>query len=541
MILLLLSCADPIYCIDGSILGPGGCPEVDTEEATAAPPVTALAAPRLLRRMSLDLRGVLPAAADLDAVEADPTLLATYRDAWLDDPRLSEAVVDMLGQQWHTRVDVFNLDTIDYDLDITQEYALERAVGEEPLRLAAHIITTDAPWSELVTANYTVVDDLLLDIWPLTPTDPTATGWQTATYTDGRPPAGVLATNGLWWRYWTTNFNYNRSRAAAMMRILVCEDLLQREVSFSDVPALVDEEGTETAIREAPACVNCHSIIDPIAATLFGFWWYDLYDTAEMTRYHPERELLYETYLDLTPAWAGTPVSGLTELGQAIADDPRFTRCAVETFAQGLWRREVTLSDFAALDALRDEFITADQRVQPLLAAILDTPTYQAGGLTADATDEDTDREVLLRPLSPLQLSSAVADLTGYTWTWEGDLRLDEDTRGFRIMTGGVDGLQVTAPQRDPGLTSVLVTRRLAEAAAQHGLHNLLDPTLTPTDPGFTDQLDALHWRLYAMRAEADWQAEITELWEAFSAEGDEAAWVGVLSVMLQDPLFVTR
>ncbi len=43
------------------------------------------------------------------------------------------------------------------------------------------------------------------------------------------------------------------------------------------------------------------------------------------------------------------------------------------------------------------------------------------------------------------------------------------------------------------------------------------------------------------MRAEADWRQDITGLWQALSEEGSAAAWTGVLSVMLQDPLFVTR
>ena len=45
-----------------------------------------------------------------------------------------------------------------------------------------------------------------------------ATGWQVSRYTDGRPAAGVLSTNGLWWRYYSTVSNLNRSRAAAISR-----------------------------------------------------------------------------------------------------------------------------------------------------------------------------------------------------------------------------------------------------------------------------------------------------------------------------------
>jgi len=535
MLLILLSCAD-----DAPTPAPADSAEPVTTELVD-PPLLALDAPRLLRRISLDLRGVVPTIDELDAAEADPSLVERYRDDWLDDPRLEERIIDILGEQWHTRVDAFNADTEDYSLSDEQEYALERAVGEEPLRLVAHVVLSDAHYSEIVTADYTRSEELLLSLWPLQAEDPAASGWQTAHYTDGRPPAGVLVTNGLWWRYWTTNFNYNRSRAAAMMRILVCEDLLQREVSFSDVPALVDQEGTETAIREAPACVNCHSVIDPAAANLFGFWWYAIYGVAEMTTYHPEREPLYETYLDVTPAWAGQPVSGLADLGETIAADPRFTRCAVETFTEGLWRREVELSDFAWIDALHGDFIDADQRIRPLLAAITDTPTYRAGELAADATAEDEDREMLLRSLSPALLSSAIADLTGFSWTHQGDHRMDEDSRGFRIMAGGVDGLLVIAPQADSSLTSVLVTRRLAEAAAQTASGTLFDGSLTTTEDAFTEQLTALHWQLYGVRADEDWIADITDLWTALSEYGSESAWIGVVATMLQDPLFVTR
>ena len=53
-----------------------------------APPLQALDAPRLLRRISLDLRGTLPAAAELDAVAADPAALDPLIEAYLADPAL---------------------------------------------------------------------------------------------------------------------------------------------------------------------------------------------------------------------------------------------------------------------------------------------------------------------------------------------------------------------------------------------------------------------------------------------------------------------
>ena len=62
-----------------------------------------------------------------------------------------------------------------------------------------------------------------------------------------------------------------------------------------------------------------------------------------------------------------------------------------------------------------------------------------------------------------------------------------------------------------------------------------------PGDDAFEDALDALHWRLYAVRSDADWRAELGGLWTAVEAEdGAEAAWRTVLTVMLRDPLFVS-
>ena len=165
--------------------------------ATSVEYRVALDAPRLLRRMSLDLRGVLPEAAELDAVEADPEALDALRDAWLEDPLLEERLVYLLAERWHTRVDDFDIEPYDYGLGDDDAYAYHRAIGEEPLRLMARVVVEDRSWTEVVTAETTVANELLGAMWPL---DYPAggEGWQEVPYTDGRPAAGVLGTNGLW-------------------------------------------------------------------------------------------------------------------------------------------------------------------------------------------------------------------------------------------------------------------------------------------------------------------------------------------------------
>ena len=169
------------------------------EEVPAADPLVPLQGPLLLRRMSLDLRGTVPTAEELDRVEADPSEVATIRDEYLQDPRLEGRLINLFAERFHTRLDEFEVQYYDYDLEESQEFEFEQSVGEEPLRLMAHVAMTDAPWSDIVTADYTMSNEMLASLWPISYPEG-ASGWTEAQYTDGRPAAGILATNGLWWQ-----------------------------------------------------------------------------------------------------------------------------------------------------------------------------------------------------------------------------------------------------------------------------------------------------------------------------------------------------
>ena len=104
-------------------------PAIAPVEAVEIPQISA---PRLLRRASLDLRGTLPSTAELDSAEAQPEGIQATIEQWLLEPAFQERLVLMLGEQWHTRVEAFPIEAWDYDLE-DQEYAFERAVGEEPM------------------------------------------------------------------------------------------------------------------------------------------------------------------------------------------------------------------------------------------------------------------------------------------------------------------------------------------------------------------------------------------------------------------------
>ncbi|MDP2310169.1 MAG: hypothetical protein Q8P18_29395 [Pseudomonadota bacterium] len=506
-----------------------------------------LDAPRLLRRMSLDLRGVLPAAEELDAVEADASLLSSYRDAYLDDPRFEGRLVDVLGERWLTEVDEYLIDWREFPGlygHSELEYQWERGVGEEPLRLMARIAAEDRPWTEIVTADTTMADEVLALTWPVTWT-PGDTGWHEVSYTDGRPAAGVLATNGLWWRYYTTFTNYNRMRVGAIARLLVCVDYLSRPVSFTGAVSLGDSDGIEDALSTNPGCQGCHSALDPVAASLFGFWTPQEYNSTETTTYHPERELIGEALLGVTPAWYGDPLSGLADLGNHVAADPRFARCTAESVAEMYWRRELTVDDFERVETLRRAYVGTG-RLKDVIAAATESAVYRAGTQTDGGAEEPT-----ARLLDATLLKSVMADLVGFRWEYRGYDQLGNDTYGYRILGGGVDGAYVTRAQREPGLTWERVIARVAEAVGTQVVANDLHggaPLLLdlggpqPDEPAFATQLRALRWRLLAERATDEQIADDASLWyEAGGDAGDiDTAWAAVLQALLRDPAFVS-
>ena len=133
----------------------------ETLDTGGTPPVAHLEDPLLVRRMSLDLRGTWPTREELSL---DPE---QARDAFLEDPRFEERLVVLFGERWYTLVDEFNGDWYDFGLERQQEYAFQRAIGEEPLRLAAHLGATDQPWSRLTTADHTMANPLLAELFPL--------------------------------------------------------------------------------------------------------------------------------------------------------------------------------------------------------------------------------------------------------------------------------------------------------------------------------------------------------------------------------------
>jgi hypothetical protein len=506
---------------------------------TASSAHTPLDAPRLVRRLSLDLRGTLPSVDELDRVEADPSAVSAIRAEYLADPLHEERLVLLFQERWHTRIDVFDILADDVGLDTaTQWTPFARALGEEPLRLLAYVGARDLPWTDIVTTELTLSNDLGRTVFPVQALDPDATGWAPSVYTDGRPAVGVLATNGLWLRYPTDAFNLNRRRAAAISRLLLCDDYLARPVRFTATQSVLED--TDEALRTDPACLSCHASLDPLAASLFGFWWLERYNPLEALYYHPERERMGPAELQVDAAWFGEPVDSLAEVGVFVANDPRFARCAAQTVSEALLRRPLDEDDTDTLEDARRAFVRSDLRLSALLVQVTDTPEYRAGA-------SDDDRALTTRLVTADKLGPLMRDLTGVGFQ---DVDTDWTDVEGRALGGAVDGWQTFTPQRTPSLTTQLLAQRYSQIVAAELVPDdlahvdgvLLDQVdMSADEAAVRAQLDALSWRLFAVRPDAAWTDSTWGLWQSVESQsGPEAAWQAVVSALLQDPLFVS-
>lgn len=506
-----------------------------------------------LARASLDIRGVRPTPAELEEVEADPTVLPELLEGFLQDPRFADQVRATYQEAFLTRLE--ELRFYDYAAvyaQIEDPDAFIAAAGEEPLRLMAHLAMNDLPYELAVTGDFTVIDETLAPLFPTDRPDG-AEGWVEARYTDGRPAAGVLTTNGLWWRYAATASNKQRKRANVASRLFVCRDFLKTPVVFDNNVNLLDEEALNDAIATNPSCKACHDDIEPIA----GFFWGFDFDfdagflLADGVRYHPERERQWQDLGGIAPAWFGVPGTNLADLGRAIAADPDFDPCAVQQVYQHLLRRPLVPEDGAVIADLVRSFRQNGHTVRAIWRAILADPRYQgvvSEGVTGAAR----------KMMTPELLRSVVLDLTGFDWTVSGVTQLDHEQRGVETLAGGIDGTTVTVPAWEPNTTVLLVQDRVATGAAAYAVESelALSPsarklfgslTFTETmdsDSGaITAQLVALYRTVLGRSVAAD-GPEVTALaglWsEVYALDpSPTTAWKAVLSALLRDPDFV--
>jgi mono/diheme cytochrome c family protein len=382
-----------------------------------------------------------------------------------------------------------------------------RALAREPLELVVHIVTRERPYTEIVTADY-----LMVNPWSAVVYDTNGdltNDWDDNTWQEGRnrgyrlrgyPHAGVLTSPMFLARFPSTATNRNRARARWAYKFFLgvdIEGLAPRTVN----PAELDEADNPTMFN--PNCTVCHSAMDPVAGTFQDFGDDGLYlenDTDSLPRTYKETDL-YEYgdrwYRDMrAPGFAGTVMptsttdSAIVWLGRQIASDPRFARGAVEFWYRGLFGRaplarprdptvadyNARLSGYVAQDEVFDDIAakfaggTAGTgrngpfNLKDLLVELAVSQLFTASAAVDAGHSRTPALEQLgfIKLLTPEQLNRKFEGTTGARWArrWDPD---EPDLLGrYRLFYGGIDSAGITKRATELNTLMGTVPQRLA-------------------------------------------------------------------------------
>jgi hypothetical protein len=519
-----------------------------------------------LARASLALRGVRPSIGELREVAADPSRLPELVDRYLATPEFGDTVRELHDEALLLRIRdrQYTLPAVDRLRGATFDQVNDSIYGE-PLHLIEYVVTSGRPYTDIVTADYTLADPTVARAWGLTYA---GFGQWTVVPTPDRPRAGILASPALFMRYRSAGANYHRARANAVSRGLLCHDFLDSDISIDTSVNLADPQVVANAVVANPTCAGCHQALDPLASYFFPYPQGTL-PVGSITAYP-------FAYYDPTagdgwfgttwrpPAYFGTPADGLAGLGAAIASDPRFARCAAIHFASYLTESTADALPPAWIAALQDHFTSAHYDARVLVRDIVMSDEFRT------ASDDDAQAALATigyQKVRPPQLARMIEDLTGFAWTadspavvgigpyWRQGTYdvLDDDTEGYRVLAGGLDDYLVTRPVLTSTTTSSLVTRDLAyraaafvvshDATAAAGARTLFagSPGAEPASAtALRAELANLHARIFSELVDpSDGALDADEqLFDGAlaAAHGDvRRAWIVTLTAMLSD------
>ena len=389
--------------------------------------------------------------------------------------------------------------------------ATNRALAREPLELIVNIVRRERPYTEIVTADYMMVNPWSANVYQ------TQSGIQTHTdedeWKEGRnngyrlsnyPHAGILTSPMFLNRFPSTATNRNRARARWTSALFLGEDIELLAPRAVD-PSALEHEVNPTMTN--PNCTVCHQVMDPMAATYQNFGDDGLYleSGSDSLPREYKRTDLYESgdrwFSDVRPPGflgefmpAEYRDSSLEWLGQQIATDVRFARGAVQFWYESMFGREpvarpidpeafdyrAQLSAWVAQDEIFDDIAAkfrdgtagegrnGDHNLKDLLVELTLSPLFTAVSTSSIDPTRETELSQLgfMKLLTPEQLNRKFEGTTGYRWArlWEME---EPDLLGrYRIFYGGIDSVGITRRATELNALMSTVPQRMAYETA---------------------------------------------------------------------------
>ncbi len=373
---------------------------------------------------------------------------------------------------------------------------LAQELEEEPLELMAYVIENDRPYSEILTADYTLASIKSARLFKAhMQTDPAFKPVQNlgqslimGRFTDFDvdsstqiPHAGLLTSYAYLNKYPTTATNRNRARASATLKHFLgfdVEDSSAREISND---ALSD---VENPTMNNPACTVCHATLDPIAGAFQNFGGQGIFkdrryglDSLDAEYAETDKDSPYQTgdtwYRDMREPGFYNNVSqdnsnSLNWLAHQLVLDDRFATGTVKFWWPAIFGEELlsASSQRHQLDAQATliESLASDFRehlnLKTLLVDMLSSDYFRAHKKTGSEVDA-TRLNIHgggSRLLTPEQLQAKIKSLSGFIWKEERP----HLTNDYNIYYGGIDSNEVE--QRSRSISNVMA--RVAEKSA---------------------------------------------------------------------------
>jgi hypothetical protein len=477
---------------------------------------------QLLRRVTLSLAARLPTTDEQRAVDAhglsafEPLLAALMtEDAFYE--RLLEGFNDIfltLGYNGNGE-DVLSYNHFQHTRHWYQKHSLDHipekerqrarykladqyreALRREPLELLKHIVQHDHPFTEILTADYTMASPYTARGYGMfeelqdqfqdaeDPFEYIPTRLKALTHRDGKvqptedgfyPHAGLLTMFQYLRRYPTTETNRNRLRARMYYQHFLAVDIMSLAPRVGDAAAI--DAQYEVPTMQAAECVVCHRTIDPIAGLFQDYynedghygprkdgWFTDMFGPGHEQNTLPEND-----------QWRS-----LQWLAQHTVQDPRFAIAMTEHVYYILTGRKVLLPPddiddphFAArrraylaqrklIQRAAERFAAQNFNLKVIFQELVVSDHYRANGLaTAEIHPErlaELDDAGLVRMLSPEQLERKIVAVFGKPWG-----RLQDS---YAILYGGIDSREVTERLTEPSGAIGALQRMMANDVA---------------------------------------------------------------------------
>jgi len=371
-----------------------------------------------------------------------------------------------------------------------QREATNDGVAREPLALINHIVANDRPFTEILTADYMMVNPFSARAYGVE-------GLSFNNSTDDReflparlagvPHAGILTSPMFLNRYPTTSTNRNRGRARVVFDLFLDTDVLAIE---GVRPGNSVDITTPVPTINNSECSKCHSLIDPVAAVFQNWNSRGQYRPARLSRYGWYADMEARGFNGEPMPLAGNIDSSVRWLAQQIVADPKFTRSVTRIMVNGLTGKEplsapdsssssqleidAYIAERTMLDAMESRFKESGFRLKTLIEEIMMSPYWQAAGLAADANTLAYASTGASYLLTPEQLDRKITSLLGFKWKRSLDnyykdfdnSSISKLERTFHQIYGGIDSDSVTTRLKTPnGLMGSMQLRMANELA----------------------------------------------------------------------------